>query len=310
MTNIKKYEGMTAQERTNILKDKLAVLMKDIIKSPERLKKFAQSWRTGFHTYSFRNNLLILIQNPDASLCAGRGAWYKKFKRLIKKEETYNASWILAPQIAKVEKSVFITDKNGQCIIDEKTGKNLTKVVIQSYISAFFSVPTYDVAQTEGEDLDLGMNSSKFEGKEFSIDSMIKCFPEFEIKVVEMLQDGMAKRDSNKVLVAKRKNKSQEVAALYHEIAHHKLGHTDPKKRQKRFEGMTDKQVKQIIELEAQATSYLVSACVGIDELEGSANYIVSWNGNNEKLSQSAEKVMSVADSMVKQIAKTLKVKK
>ena len=302
-TNAKEYEGMTAKDRTKLLEEKLKTLMQNIIRSPEQLKKFALSWRTGVHSYSFRNNLLILLQNPKASLCAGKGAWLKKHKRAVKKSETYNAQWILAPQFKKEKTTVYDRDEEGNRIPDGDGGYKL-KTVERDRLVWFFSVPVYDVAQTEGPDLDIGMNSSKFEGQEFTVDSMAKCFPEYDINMVGAISDGKAFHNSNKVAVARRKNKAQECASLFHEIAHHKLGHTDKAKRTARFDGVPMQEVREIVELEAQATAYLVCACVGIDELEGTADYIAHWKGNVEKIERSAEKVMSTADKMLKQIAK------
>jgi len=303
MTKTKEYEGMSARERTKILEEKLKDLMRVIIRSPEQLKKFAGQWRTGFHSYSFRNNLLILLQNRKASLCAGRGTWLKKHKRKVKPSETYKAQWILAPQFKKEKVTVYARDEEGHRIKEEDGNYKLT-TVDRDRLVWFFSVPVYDVAQTEGPDLDIGMNSSKFEGREFTVDGMSKCFPEYEVEMVEAISDGKAYHDSNRVAVARRKNKAQECASLFHEIAHHMLGHTDKAKRTARFEGVDGREVREIVELEAQATAYLVCACVGIDELEGSADYIAHWKGNAEKIERSAEKVMSTADKMLKQIAK------
>jgi len=303
MTKAKEYEGMSAKDRTKILEEKLKTLMQNIIRSPEQLKKFASQWRTGLHSYSFRNNLLILLQNPKASLCAGRGAWLKKHKRKVKASETYNAQWILAPQFKKQKVKIYERDEDGNRVPDGDGGYRL-ETVERDRLVWFFSVPVYDIAQTEGPELDIGLNSSKFEGKEFTVDSMAKCFPEYEIEMVEARVDGMAMHDSNRVKVARRKNKAQECSSLFHEIAHHALGHTDTKKRTARFDGRTHEEIKQIMELEAQATAYLVCACVGIDELEGTADYIANWKGNADTIERSAEKVMSTADKMLKQIAK------
>lgn len=301
----KQYEGMTSKDRTKLLEGKLAELMKNIIRSPEQLKKYANQWRTGFHSYSFRNNLLILIQNPKASMVAGRGAWLAKHKRTIKENDFYKAQWILAPAFKKVQVQIIERDAHGKPIVDEETGKFKKVFTERDKLMFFATVPVYDVAQTEGPDLDIGLNSSKFKGAEFKVNTMAKCFPKYDIQIVEARTDGKALHDSNKIQVAKRKNKAQEVASLFHEIAHHELGHTDTKKRQARFKDIKPREVKQIVELEAQATAYLVCACVGIDELEGSADYIADWKGNAESIGRSAEKVMSTADRMLKQIAKT-----
>ena len=41
-----------------------------------------------FHSYSFRNSLLILMQKPEATHVAGYAAWKKKFNRQVQRGES------------------------------------------------------------------------------------------------------------------------------------------------------------------------------------------------------------------------------
>jgi antirestriction protein ArdC len=135
-----------------------------------------------------------------------------------------------------------------------------------------------------------------------SYEAIVEKFPKYEISVVESISDGMAKWDSNMIAVAARKNKSQMIASLFHEMAHHKLDHTNTKSS--RFEKMTFSERKEVVELEAEATAYLVCSCIGIERKEGSAAYISNWRGNAERLDRSARAVMKVAEEIINTVAK------
>lgn len=83
-----------------------------------------------FHSYSFNNTLLILLQRPDATRVAGYKAW-QKLGRYVRKGEKGIA--ILAP----------LTYKR----VDEDTGEEVRGV------RGFRTVYVFDIAQTEGKEL-------------------------------------------------------------------------------------------------------------------------------------------------------------
>ena len=103
-----------------------------------------------FHTYSFRNTMLIFLQKPDASLVAGAGKWQSEFERTRKQGE--RGLKILAPNYYKVKKRVPkkdpdtgepIKDKDGKTVMDEQ------EITVPDYRV----VSVYDVSQTEGKEL-------------------------------------------------------------------------------------------------------------------------------------------------------------
>jgi len=82
------------------------------------------------------------------------------------------------------------------------------------------------------------------------------------------------------------------VSAYFHELAHILLGHAE-----KRGEGLS----RQVRELEAEATSYLVCSCVGIEN-EGAKSYIGHWNGSKEKIDKSALKILGTAEKILRKV--------
>ncbi len=302
MTETRSWKGISAKDRTEILKSELDDLAGNIITDPDKLKALAENWRAGFHPYSFYNLLGIYCQNPKAQLVAGAKTWKKKHNRDLKDGEYFNALWVLAPIFKNNTYFTKVKDKDGNVVLDEE-GKEKVEEKTWKKLVNFISVPVYDISQTNGKALDIGMNSAKFNGHQMTIEEVQKAFPEFNIKMVESVSDGTAHYDSKDISVAKRRNKAQEVASSFHELAHHLLGHTDSGNRKGRFENKSLQEIQETVELEAEAVAYLVCTAVGIEHKEGSATYIGGWRGNREKIERSAYRVLKVAGDMIKQLA-------
>ena len=83
-----------------------------------------------FHQYSLFNQFILMIHG--CSQVAGYKKW-KEFGRTVKKEE--KAVWILAPYFKK----------------EIRENEEEEKV-----IRGFFSVPVFDIAQTEGKEIERG----------------------------------------------------------------------------------------------------------------------------------------------------------
>ena len=65
-----------------------------------------------FHNYSFRNTLLILLQNENATLVAGYKTWQTQFNRQVNKGE--KGIQIFAPCPYKIKKEREITNEKGE----------------------------------------------------------------------------------------------------------------------------------------------------------------------------------------------------
>ena len=133
-------------------------------------------------------------------------------------------------------------------------------------------------------------------GTEFSVDKLVEIFSEYKFEKVNEISDGYT--DGIKVAVANRKNKAQEVASLFHELAHCRLGHCKLKGTKAGQELSRDRQ-----ELEAEAVAYLVCSALDIEQKEGSALYLGAWRGDVDKLEASAYRILGIADKILRQIA-------
>ena len=141
-------KGKTKDEYMKEITDKLEAGVRGVLDS-ENYKSYLTSM-SKFHTYSFRNTMLIFLQKPDASLVAGAGKWQSEFERTRKQGE--RGLKILAPNFYKVKKRVPkkdpdtgepIKDKDGKSVMDEQ------EITVPDYRV----VSVYDVSQTEGKEL-------------------------------------------------------------------------------------------------------------------------------------------------------------
>ncbi len=258
---------MKGKERSKFLSNKLKDLASKLVADPEKLKAFADRWRGGFRQYSFYNMLLIAFQCADATICAGFQQW-KKHKRSVNNGE--KALWILAPGFADVKKKSSDPEEEEEI----KT------------VKFFFSVPVFDVSQTSGEELKIG-NSMISGNGDLSLDDVSSKF-DYPVKISNGLADGST--DGKNINISHRDNVPQMIACYFHEVSHIMLDHSN---------GRGDTLNRQVKELEAEATSYLVCACLGIDN-QGAASYIGSWHGTEEKIDNSALKIIGTAEKILK----------
>lgn len=260
---------MKGKERSKFLVNKLKDLSSDLVTDPDKLKAFADRWRGGFRQYSFYNMLLIAFQKGDATICAGFQQW-KKHNRSVNGGE--KALWILAPGFVQPKKK----DDDGE---EEEQAQ---------VVKYFFSVPVFDISQTSGEELQIG-NSGITGNGDISIDDVSSKF-DYPVEVSNGLADGST--DGKNIKLSHRANKPQMIACYFHELSHILLDHA--KDRGKNLS-------RQVRELEAEATSYLVCSCLGIDN-QGAKSYIGGWNGSEEKIDKSALKILGTAEKILRKV--------
>ena len=102
-----------------------------------------------FHSYSFRNSLLILMQKPEATHVAGYAAWKKKFNRQVQRGESGIQIVGYSPRKVNVEQEK--KDSSGNTIIGADGKPVMEKVTRQ--VPSYVPVSVFDVSQTEGEPL-------------------------------------------------------------------------------------------------------------------------------------------------------------
>lgn len=273
-------EARETKTKTKGLLRMLEKLSNEIVTDPEKLKRFIKEWSHGFKRYSLTNWVLIKMQRPTATLCAGYKQW-AKVGRHVKKGEKGIA--ILAPRITRVYEMA-------QDLLTGEVGETEVKV-----IRGFFTVYVFDISQTEGQPVELGCPQMVRSKQKISLDDIIS---KFEIPVVfreNSLENGST--DGKTIWITKRNNEASMIATFFHELAHVMLKHCDENTLID-FDNI-DRNIK---ELEAEAVSYICCEAIGIEN-ERSYYYIGNWTKNaKEDLKRSGMKILATAEKILNKI--------
>ena len=116
--------GATPDERLKELTEKLEQGVSEIFTSGRYAEYL--SAMSKFHTYSFGNVMLILMQNPAASCVAGFHTWKKEFGRNVKAHESGLKILAPCPYRRFIEQDKL--DKDGKPVLDA-AGKPLSAIV-------------------------------------------------------------------------------------------------------------------------------------------------------------------------------------
>lgn len=255
---------LKGKELTAFLVEQRDRLADDICQNPFEIEKFVQMWDSNLnlHDYSFNNLILAQLQYSKVSMLAGFKKWQSLGRTVIKGEKAIK---VLAPLTRKIK------DKEN----DE-----------ESYIiTGWRYVNTFDIAQTEGDELEFG-HSDKVTG-DICFDS-IKNISPLPV-VVEYAGTSNGNITKERILVVPKYNEASMVASFLHELAHYRLGH---------IESELDKETK---EVEAETVSFIVTSYLGLKN-EKSQYYIGSWNGQGDNLIGKGSKLISVSESIIKDI--------
>lgn len=234
---------------------------------------------SGFHHYSLRNCVLILMQNEDATLCASSADWKKK-GRHVKKDEKKKGLAVIIPAPKKIKR----TDKDG----------NEEEVSIMFYKKG----TVFDISQTEGEPLPEVCKklTTSLEWKDEVIEKLQK-FSKFPITFEEITNgaNGFFSRVEGKIVVQDGMSDAQTVKTLIHELTHSIL-HCKGGKCEK-----ADRDTK---ELQAESVAFCVCNALGIDTSEYSFGYVAGWSKNQS--AKDLEKQLNIIGSTAASIIDAL----
>ena len=235
----------------------------------ETLLKFIECV-SRFPQYSWRNCMLIALQNPEATQVAGFRKWLE-LKRYVRKGEKGIA--ILAPLTYRRK-------------VEADDGSEQT----ESGVRGFRIVHVFDLLQTEGEELPAlaqikGDPGDLLEGLESLVrESAI----ELRYEVLPLGTKGVSEKGS--IVIAEGLDAAERFAVLTHELAHEWLHGAE--RRQETT--MT------VRETEAEAVAYAVCSALGLDCSTHSSDYIQLYQGDTEVLSQSLALIQQTATRVIR----------
>lgn len=220
-----------------------------------------------FHRYSWLNCALITFQKPDATHVAGFETW-RSLGRYVKRGE--RGIIVRIPTPVKVDKG---TEKE-ETILRFKCGH------------------VFDVSQTDGEELpqfsvvtgDPGCLLNRLEN--YASNKGIK------IERREDLGHGV-KGVSHKGSVSLKKylEPAEEFAVLAHELAHEQM-----------HQGLFPRPDRHILELEAEAVSYVVCSAAGLDLGTAAVDYIQLYSGDPKQLAASLDRIKRCSAEMIESL--------
>jgi hypothetical protein len=250
-----------------------------------------------FHNYSLNNQLLIFMQNPEATRVAGFRKW-KEMGRSVNKGE--KAIWVYAPMIRKVRQQ----DDNGRPVFGAD-GKPLYR----EQLTGFKTVPVFDVSSTDGDPIPQPpvvevdrMSGQAPEGMHDDLRSQIEGHG-YRLIYTDLgdgpgVPDGSTSPDLKTVTINTRYSHAHQGLVLAHELAHIELGHT---KRSDEYHTGAGGQ-RSTMEVEAQSVSYVVGRRYGVTD-NASFSYIDGWaKGDQEKVRKTAETVIKATDRIMARI--------
>lgn len=282
-------------EKVKALFQKLEQGAKEVFTS----EKYAEYLRmmAKFHTYSYRNVLLILLQRPTATRVAGYNSWQNNFNRHVKRNETGIQILGYAPYKRTVERTKL--GRNGKPLLDAQGNPIKEKAVIT--VPAYKPVYVYDVSQTDGEPLPEFI--SKLKGDNVAdfrllLTALTELSP-YPVSFENIQGDANGYCDHTEKRIVVQQGMSQEMTlkTTVHEIAHareHSAG--------KFPEGeVPNRRTK---EVEAESIAFIVCEHLGIDTSDYSFGYVAGWSSNHslKELGESMSHIQKAATQMIEKL--------
>lgn len=290
----------TPKDRQEVLKtltEQLEKSIQDFMES-EKYKAFLSSMAK-FHNYSLNNQILIAVQKPDSTLCAGYTTWQKQ-NRYVKKGE--KGIRIICPSPYKKE---YLKD-----VIDKTTGKpellpdgKAKQEIVQKVIPFFKVGYVYDISQTEGQPLPEVTHRLKGD-----LDSDLKRLKEALLEVspvpvafqpVEGSANGFYSPAAGEIVVDSTLSEKQSLKTLIHETAHALLHNP---------EASSSQSTRETKEVEAESVAYVVCQYFGLDTSDYSFGYIAGWSSGKgtPELKASLENIRNTSNEIISNVEQIL----
>lgn len=247
--------------------------------------------------YSVNNQILIMLQKPDATMCQSFGGW-KDMNRHVKKGE--KGIRILAPAPYKMEREQDKLDGNGKAILD-KDGEPV-KEKVEVTINAFKPVSTFDISQTEGDPIPtIGVAelTGSVEGYKTLLEAIQDVVPvPITFENIESGAKGYFHLEENRIAVQEGMSEAQTVKTIIHEAAHQALHSKEA------FDSSAEKKSKNQKETEAESVAYVVCQHYGIDTSDYSFAYVATWSEGKEvpELKASLDTIRRTASDLIVKI--------
>lgn len=304
----RKYSKEEKIDRVKQLTEKLEAGVKDIFNNSNQKNGFDEEKYKNyllavskFHNYSYRNCMLIQMQNPEASLVAGYKQWESKHERHVKKGE--KGIKILAPSPYKKMVEKIKLDPNTNLPMKDENGEYIKEKSLETFQS-YRQVTVFDVNQTEGKELPhiLSHFTREIDGKVEGFDKMMKALEEVSPVKIDhaRIYNGShgyfyASGEGSKIVVNEGMSQVQDLKTAIHEVAHSILH--DPMQGVEKDNNLS----RNAKEVQAESVAYVVCQHFGIDTGDYSFSYVGNWSSGKEleELTASMETIQKTASNLI-----------
>lgn len=247
--------------------------------------------------YSVNNQILIMMQKPDATMCQSFTGW-KEMGRFVKKGE--KGIRVMAPAPYKMEREQDKIGADGKPVLD-KDGEPI-KEVVEIMVNAFKPVSTFDVSQTDGDPVPrLGVEelTGSVEGYATLMEAIKQASPvPISFENIESGAKGFFHVEENRIAIQEGMSETQTVKTALHEASHATLHNKEAQNSD------SDKKSRNQKECEAESVAYVVCQHYGIDTAEYSFPYVAGWSSDREvpELKASLDTIRRAAADLIVKI--------
>lgn len=267
--------GAIAPPRSRIA-GALRRLEEAIARDPGNLAPRVREFGRRFRRYSPFNRLLIMLQRPDATFLKGRRQW-EAAGRTVRKGA--RAIWIMAPALA---------------------------AGVRADAVSFTRVRVYDVADTDGPPfrvpalppiVDAGGRAEALLGQlEGWVRASGLCLRR---GAHEPNSTALGATDGLTIWVRAELAPPEALAVLAHEIAHAKLHFARRDRGRVLVIDEETRPSRDVRELQAELTAFLILALAGVDSCASSAAYLASWRASRAAIRAHLPRALAAAGSIL-----------
>ena len=249
-----------------------------------------------FHSYSFNNSMLILLQKPEASYVAGYKTWEMLDRHVCKGEKGIT---IFAPCPYKVKKPVEVYDSKTGQVKRDIHGKPVTEEKEIQY-AGFKAISIFDISQTEGKPLPELAEELKGEIPDYKVlmNSIREVAP-VPIRFEEWDKSKKGHYDLGKkeIVIKSGMSDLQTVKTAIHETAHSIL-HKD----------QAHVKDSATMEVEAESVAFVVCQHLGFDTSDYSFGYLAGWSSDKTlpELKSSLQTIQKTAHEVIESLDRAI----
>jgi hypothetical protein len=308
IVNLEELEEMVADaasvepDKKAMLTGRIETFINDLAGAVDERAADAQikhffSFLAKFRDRSPRNQLLIYLQNPNATKVAGYTAWRDKFHRGVKKNP--NPLYIFAPITYKS------TNKN-----DDGSGSEHD--IETNYVGGFKVTHVYDISDTYPLD-ERGEvpETPKWWGDNTPSETADELFAYAKTMAIEhgiAVTANTAKGNERGYSAGGHINLSSSIegvgrlSTMIHEMAH-ELMHWKGRSKFYTKNNNENNNTRELQELQAESVSYIVLKHYDLD-VKHHATYLALWKANKEKIMDNMSVIGRVAMHIIESIEK------